>query len=78
MFSYKKIMINIALNYPSKKGNAMCVTECGKFEDMEHIYNCELLNESSRKKHPYKYLFNGNMKIHFFFKFQTPIYFPTS
>ena len=63
MFNYKNRMINIPSNFPSKKENAMCVTKCGNFEDMEHIYNCEMLNASNRKKPPYKYIFNGNMKI---------------
>ena len=29
---------------------------------MKHIYSCEKLSGKHKKRHPYKHIFNGNMK----------------
>lgn len=54
-------MLDIPANLSSKEGNQMCLAKCGKYENMEHIYYCEILNENSIRKHPYTDIFNGNI-----------------
>ena len=70
MFAVKNRMIEISENYPGKNLDDMC--QCGKQEKMEHIYNCDYLNEGNPPNIEYKNIFNGNLKnqIKVFEKFQ--------
>jgi hypothetical protein len=61
MFAVRNRMINIEYNFPKKDTETKC--ECGTKEDMQHIYNCELLSEDKKnQKFPYKSIFNGNVE----------------
>ena len=61
LFSYRNRMLNISANFSSKETNQMCLAKCGKYENMEHIYNCEILNNNILRKHTYSDIFNGNL-----------------
>ena len=38
----------------------MCI--CEQYdEDMQHIYNCEILNKEKQERIPYEKIFNGNL-----------------
>jgi hypothetical protein len=61
MFAVRNRMINIENNFPKKDTLAIC--ECGNKEDMQHIYNCELLSDNKQKQSlAYNDIFNGNVK----------------
>ena len=58
MFAVKNRMIEISANFP--KGNLETKCQCGKIEDMAHIYICELFNSENPKLN-YENIFNGNL-----------------
>ena len=58
LFEVRNRMINIPFNF-SSKSEYEC--KCGKKEDMEHIYICEIYNEEDRPILPYVKIFNGNL-----------------
>ena len=58
MFAVRNKMINIPANF-SSKSESKC--ECGKKEDMQHIYDCEKYNEN-KPSIQYEKLFHGNLK----------------
>ena len=61
MFAIRNRMINIENNFPKKDTLAIC--ECGNKENMQHIYNCELLSDNRQKQSlAYNDIFNGNVK----------------
>ena len=46
---------------PDNYGNkSLCL--CGQRETMEHIYNCEIWNETENEKIQYNNIYNGNIK----------------
>ena len=57
IFEIRNDMTNIPVNFGNK---SVCL--CGKKENMEHIYNCELWNETKNEKIPFKNIYNGNIK----------------
>ena len=61
VFAVRNRMINIEYNFPKKDKLTYC--ECGIKEDMQHIYNCELLSETKKNESlPYKSIFNGELE----------------
>ena len=60
MFSVKNRMIQIKSNFQNKEKKTFCF--CGKVENMEHIYNCELLDKGEQRI-PYKNIFSGDVLI---------------
>ena len=61
VFAVRTRMINIEYNFPKKDKLTYC--ECGIKEDMQHIYNCELLSETKKNESlPYKSIFNGELE----------------
>jgi hypothetical protein len=61
MFAIRNRIINIEYNFPKKETLTNC--ECGTKEDMQHIYNCELMSEHKKNESlPYNNIFNGNVK----------------
>ena len=60
LFAVKNRMIDIPYNFPRSEKRTLCV--CGEKEDMQHIYNCELLNKEKQEKLPYDRIYNGNLK----------------
>ena len=59
IFAIRNRMINIPFNF-STKCEYKC--ECGKLEDMQHIYMCELWNKVEQPLLSYEKIFNGNLK----------------
>ena len=59
MFAVRNRMVNIPSNFSSKK-EIKC--ECGKTEDMVHIYECEIFCDNKQPAIPYGQIFNGNLK----------------
>ena len=59
IFAIRNRMINIPYNF-STKCEYKC--ECGKLEDMQHIYMCELWNKEEQPLLSYEKIFNGNLK----------------
>ena len=59
MFEVKNRMKNIPANYPKPNEEYLC--ECGKREDMSHIYNCELLNNRNCPDLEYDRLYIGTI-----------------
>ena len=57
MFEIRNDMTKIPDNYGNE---SLCL--CGKKEDMKHIYNCEIWNETKNEKIPYNNIYNGNIK----------------
>jgi hypothetical protein len=60
MFAVKNRMIEISENFPGKNIEDIC--HCGKKETMEHIYNCNYLNEGNLLNIKYENIFNGSLK----------------
>ena len=60
IFAMKTRMIKIPNNFPKNDKQTKC--PCGCFEDMKHIYECEILNENEKSNIPYEKIFNGNIK----------------
>ena len=62
-------MIDIPYNFSSKAENEC---KCGRKENMEHIYICEIYNQEDKPILKYEKIFNGNLKqqIAVFRKFQ--------
>ena len=60
LFAVKNRMIDIPYNFPKSEKQTLCV--CGENEDMQHIYNCEILNKEKQEKLPYEKIYNGNLK----------------
>ena len=58
MFAVKNAMINIPANFTSKN-ETKC--ECGKLEDMQHIYECEQFNNKTPEI-SFRKIFEGNLK----------------
>ena len=58
MFAVKNAMINIPANFTSKN-ETKC--ECGKLEDMQHIYECEQLNNKTPEI-SFRKIFVGNLR----------------
>ena len=58
VFAVKKAMIDIPANFTSKN-ETKC--ECGKLEDMEHIYGYEQLNNKTPEI-SFRKIFEGNLK----------------
>ena len=52
-------MIEIPFNF-SSKAEKECI--CGKIENMENIYVCEIYNEEDTPILQYEKIFNGNLK----------------
>ena len=69
MWSIRNRMVNIPSNFPGKININMkneCITGCKKFENMEHIYNCLILNKKSQhimedRKYSYQDIFQNNL-----------------
>ena len=58
MFEIRNRMVNIQSNF-SSKNETRC--ECGKTEDMVHIYECEIFCDNKQPTIPYGQIFNGNL-----------------
>ena len=58
MFALKNSMIDIPANFSAKSENKC---ECGKREDMNHIYECEVYSRK-KDKIPFEKIFNGNLR----------------
>ena len=59
MFAIKNCMIDIPANF-SSKSEFKC--QCGKREDMVHIYKCELYNCEKQPRIQFEKIYNGNLK----------------
>ena len=59
MFEVKTRMVNIPTNFPKLNMDYIC--PCGEKEIMEHVYNCEMLNDGVKPKLKYEKLYNGNL-----------------
>ena len=59
MFEVKTRMVNIPTNFPKQNMEYIC--PCGEKENMEHLYNCEMLNDGVKPKLKYEKLYNGNL-----------------
>ena len=59
MFGVKNRMKNIPANYPKPNEEYLC--QCGKREEMSHIYNCELLNNRNCPDLEYDKLYIGTI-----------------
>ena len=53
MFSVINRMVKISYNFPRNQNIEYC---CGQVRNMEHLYNCKLLNPEEATL-PYRYLF---------------------
>ena len=60
LFSIKNRMVDIPSNFPKGKTEFKCI--CGEIENMNHIYNCELLSEKKEQSLDYEKIFNGTIK----------------
>ena len=61
LFSYRNKMVNIPAHYKSRNENIMCQTKCGEIENMEHIYNCQILNNNITQRGKYENIYNGSL-----------------
>ena len=59
MFEVRNRMVNIPSNF-SSNNETKC--ECGKIEDMVHIYECEIFCDNKQPTIPYGQIFNGSLK----------------
>ena len=60
LFEFKNKMTNIPNNFPKSDVKTICY--CGSIEDMEHIYQCELINTKSDDNIlPYQKIYSGNI-----------------
>ena len=59
MFSIKNRMYDIPENFPKGDKKYTCV--CGESENIEHIYNCEILSKEKQEKISYENNYNGDM-----------------
>ena len=57
IFEIRNDMIKIPDNYGNK---SVCL--CGNKENTEHIYDCEIWNETENEKIPFNNIYNGNIK----------------
>ena len=57
MFAVRNRMVNIPGNFGTK---TKC--ECGKNEDMSHIYECELLCDNKEHRLKFSKIFNGSLQ----------------
>ena len=59
MFKIRNMMVDIPSNISSEKENEqICV--CKKRENMEHIYDCEILNQN-KPEEMYEQIFQGRL-----------------
>ena len=62
LFSIRNRMIRINSNfYGQKEKENLCPSECGKFENMLHIYECQILNENTNNHLQYEKIYNGTL-----------------
>ena len=61
IFEIRNRMVNISSNFPKNQKQENCV--CGKTENMEHIYTCELLN-SDNTTILYNHIYKGTLAQH--------------
>ena len=59
LFAVKTRMTDIPANFPKPKTEYKC--QCGEKEDMEHIFNCEILNNGTKNKLKYEKLCCGTL-----------------
>ena len=60
LFEFKNKMTNIPNNFPKSDEKKIC--DCGSIEDMEHIYQCEIINtQSDDNILPYQKIYSGNI-----------------
>jgi hypothetical protein len=60
LFTLKNRMVYIPYNLSERDKQTMCI--CGQNEeDMQHIYNCEILNKEKQERIPYDKICNGNL-----------------
>ena len=57
MFAVRNRMVNIPCNFGSK---TKC--ECGKNEDMSHIYECKILCGNKEQRVKFSKIFNGSLQ----------------
>ena len=60
IFEIRNRMTNIPANYPGTKQN-ITKCNCGKLENMEHIYYCEKLNKTE-KMIEYEHIYKDNIE----------------
>ena len=60
MFSVRNRMINIESNFKNGKQTPKCV--CQREENMEHIWNCQLLKSKGENNGNFEQLFKGNLR----------------
>ena len=60
LYSIRNRMVDIPSNFPKEKTEFQCI--CGEKENMEHIYNCELLSDKKEQRIDYENIFNGTIK----------------
>ena len=70
LFAVKTRMTNIPANFPKPETEYNC--QCGEKEDMEHIFDCEKLNNGTENNLTYGRLFGGTLseQIEIFRKFE--------
>ena len=58
MFAVRNKMVDIPANFSKSKGETKCF--CGREENMDHIYNCEILN-SEKPIIKFEEIFSNNI-----------------
>ena len=53
-------MIKIENNHRGTKNKITCF--CGEFEDVNHIYDCKMLNIKNEERLPYENIFGEDLK----------------
>ena len=60
MFSVRNRMINIESNFKNRKQTPKCF--CQREENMEHIWNCQLIEVKGENNGNFEKLYNGNLR----------------
>ena len=60
LFEIRNKMTNIPNNYQRREQKIKCC--CGEYEEMEHIYNCKILNKNDRKEIEYEEIYKNNIQ----------------
>ena len=59
LFAVKNRMTDIPENFPKPETEYKC--QCGKNENMEHIFDCEILNNEEENNLKYDQIFSGTL-----------------
>ena len=59
LFAVKNRMVRIPANF--NKGKTKYICRCGSTEDMEHIFECQILSNGVQKNLKFNQIYNGNL-----------------